>query len=122
AKMWPLTYQWYQERGVDLYRDQVQITCSAHAINGGLRIDADAQSNLKGLFAAGEVAAGPHGADRLGGNMSVTCQVFGRRAGQAAAERAKQLGGHIALKSAVDVHPLAGGPRRDTGVLSLDEL
>lgn len=122
AKMWPLTYQWYQERGVDLYRDQVQITCSAHAINGGLRIDADAQSNLKGLFAAGEVAAGPHGADRLGGNMSVTCQVFGRRAGQAAAERAKQLGGHIALKSAVDVHPLAGGPCRDTGVLSLDEL
>src|SRR5690606_20253688 len=92
ARMWPLTYQWYQARGVDLYRDKVQITCSAHAINGGLRIDADAQSNLKGLFAAGEVAAGPHGADRLGGNMSVTCQVFGRRAGRAAAERAKQLG------------------------------
>src|SRR5690606_5887355 len=66
----PTTYQWYQERGVDLYKDKTQITCSAHAINGGLRIDADAQSNLKGLFAAGEVAAGPHGADRLGGNPS----------------------------------------------------
>src|SRR5260370_134474 len=47
--------------------------------------------NLSGLFAAGEVAAGPHGADRLGGNMAVTCQVFGRRAGTAAAERARSL-------------------------------
>jgi L-aspartate oxidase len=92
AKMWPLTYDWYQKRGVDLYRDKVEIACSAHAINGGLRIDADAQSSIKGLFAAGEVAAGPHGADRLGGNMSVTCQVFGRRAGKAAAERALQIG------------------------------
>lgn len=89
AKMWPLTHKWYAERGVDLYRDRIQITCSAHAVNGGIRIDSDAQSNLRGLFAAGEVAAGPHGADRLGGNMSVTCQVFGRRAGVAAAQRAR---------------------------------
>jgi L-aspartate oxidase len=92
AKMWPLTYEWHQKRGVDLYQDRVQIACSAHAINGGLRIDANAQSSIKGLYAAGEVAAGPHGADRLGGNMSVTCQVFGRRAGKAAAERAAQVG------------------------------
>lgn len=88
ARMWPLTYDWYKQRGTDLYTDKVQIACSAHAINGGLRIDSDAQSNIRGLFAAGEVAAGPHGADRLGGNMSVTCQVFGGRAGRAAAARA----------------------------------
>lgn len=122
AKMWPLTYQWYQARGVDLYRDKVQITCSAHAINGGLRIDADAQSNLKGLFAAGEVAAGPHGADRLGGNMSVTCQVFGRRAGRAAAERAKQLGEHIPLRTPVEGDPLRVQGFRGTGKQSLDQL
>jgi len=91
ARMWPLTYDWYKARGVDLYQDRVQITCSAHAINGGLYIDADAQSNLKGLYAAGEVAAGPHGADRLGGNMALTCQVFGRRAGRAAAARARAV-------------------------------
>ncbi len=109
ARMWPLTYQWYQERGVDLYKDKIQITCSAHAINGGLRIDADAQSNLKGLFAAGEVAAGPHGADRLGGNMSVTCQVFGGRAGRAAAERAQRLADHPPLSKDVaeHLHPAA---------------
>ncbi len=88
ARMWPLTYEWYKQRGTDLYRDKLQIACSAHAINGGLRIDQNAQSNVRGLFAAGEVAAGPHGADRLGGNMSVTCQVFGGRAGRAAAARA----------------------------------
>ncbi len=92
ARMWPLTYDWYKERGTDLYRDKVQIACSAHAINGGLRIDSDAQSNIWGLFAAGEVAAGPHGADRLGGNMSVTCQVFGARAGRKAAELAREPG------------------------------
>lgn len=91
ARMWPLTYEWYKKEGVDLYRDKVQIACSAHAINGGLYIDEDAQSNLRGLFAAGEVAAGPHGADRLGGNMALTCQVFGRRAGLAAAQRAKGM-------------------------------
>lgn len=101
AKMWPLTYGWYEQRGVDLYKDKVQIACSAHAVNGGLRIDPDAQSNIKGLYAAGEVAAGPHGADRLGGNMSVTCQVFGRRAGKAAAERARQVG-HPVLADVFD--------------------
>lgn len=92
ARMWPMTYDWHKEKGVELYAERVQIACSAHAVNGGLRIDEDAQSNVKGLFAAGEVAAGPHGADRLGGNMSVTCQVFGGRAGQAAAARAKSVG------------------------------
>ena len=43
-------------------------------------------SSIQGLFAAGETAAGPHGADRLGGNMMGTCQVFGEIAGRNAAE------------------------------------
>lgn len=103
ARMWPLTYDWYLARGSDLYRDKVQIACSAHAINGGLRIDQDAQSNIKGLFAAGEVAAGPHGADRLGGNMSVTCQVFGGRAGRKAAERARSMD-HPAVQGLEEEH------------------
>lgn len=121
ARMWPLTYAWYQQRGVDLYKDRVQIACSAHAVNGGLRIDADAQSNVKGLFAAGEVAAGPHGADRLGGNMAVTCQVFGRRAGKAAAERARQVG-HPALADAFDAERAYLGRFRRSGKHSLQAL
>ncbi len=88
ARMWKLTHEWYLKRGVDLYKEKVQIACSAHAINGGILIDGNSQSSLPGLYAAGEVAAGPHGADRLGGNMSVTCQVFGARAGRHAGARA----------------------------------
>jgi L-aspartate oxidase len=87
SRMWPLTYNWYKDKGIDLYVDPVQITCSAHAFNGGLRIDKNAETSLRGLYAAGETAAGPHGADRLGGNMAMTCQVFGERAGRAAAAR-----------------------------------
>jgi L-aspartate oxidase len=121
AKMWPLTYDWHQKRGVDLYTDKVQIACSAHAINGGLRIDADAQSNIKGLFAAGEVAAGPHGADRLGGNMSVTCQVFGRRAGKAAAERARQIG-HPAIADVFEEQRAFLDQFRRSGGYSLELL
>ena len=88
--MWPLTYNRFKELGVDLYKEKIEIACFAHAINGGIRIDEHAQSTIPGLYAAGEAASGPHGADRLGGNMSVTCQVFGRRAGEDAAKRKKQ--------------------------------
>jgi L-aspartate oxidase len=63
----------------------------AHAFNGGVRINANAESNVPGLFAAGEVAAGPHGADRIGGCMMTATQVFGRRAGHFAALRAKKI-------------------------------
>ncbi|MCI9122064.1 MAG: FAD-binding protein [Oscillibacter sp.] len=90
--MWPLTYQRFKELGVDLYREKIEIACFAHAINGGIRTDEHGESSIPGLYAAGEAASGPHGADRLGGNMSVTCQVFGRRAGEAAAKRAKNRG------------------------------
>lgn len=88
--MWPLTYRRFKELGVDLYREKIEIACFAHAINGGIRIDEHGESSVPGLYAAGEAASGPHGADRLGGNMSVTCQVFGKRAGEAAAKRAKK--------------------------------
>jgi len=121
AKMWPLTYDWYRERGVDLYRDRIQIACSAHAINGGLYIDEDAQSNIQGLFAAGEVAAGPHGADRLGGNMALTCQVFGRRAGRAAARRAKSVD-HVGVDGIEDEYRGYVERFRASGSQSLDSL
>jgi len=64
---------------------------AAHALNGGLRIDENGATTLPGLFAAGEAAAGPHGADRLGGCMMTATQVFGHRAGEAAARGARRL-------------------------------
>ena len=63
----------------------------AHAFNGGVKIDASAESSVQGLFAAGEAAAGPHGADRIGGCMMTATQVFGKRAGYFASKRAKEL-------------------------------
>jgi L-aspartate oxidase len=98
SKMWPLTYDWYQKRNVNLYKDKVEIACFGHAINGGVRIGENAESNIQGLFAAGEVAGGPHGADRLGGNMVVTCQVFGKRAGEAAAKFSKTIAENQPIK------------------------
>ena len=56
-----------------------------HSFNGGLLINYEAETGVKWLFAAGEVAGGVHGADRLGGNMIPACQVIGARAGKSAA-------------------------------------
>jgi fumarate reductase (CoM/CoB) subunit A len=90
-KVWPIVRDFYTKRGLPISREQIPVGCFAHAINGGLKINGDGQTTLKGLYAAGEVAGGPHGADRLGGNMLVTCQVFGARAGRAAATEATQV-------------------------------
>ena len=70
----------------------LQVRPAAHAINGGVIINAQAATTLPGLFAAAEAAAGPHGADRLGGGMLPNSQVFGARAGNYAAEYALRSG------------------------------
>ena len=80
------------KRGFAIEREPVPVACFAHAINGGLKIDVNGRTSLPGLYAAGEVAGGPHGADRLGGNMLLSCQVFGARAGRSAARRAAETG------------------------------
>lgn len=88
-RLWEITRGWLIEhRGLDLAERTVEVALFGHAINGGLLIDPQGESSVRGLFAAGESAGGPHGADRLGGNMIMTCQVFGQRAGEAAAARA----------------------------------
>jgi fumarate reductase (CoM/CoB) subunit A len=89
-KVWPLVNTYLAKRGFRIDSEPVPVACFAHAINGGLKINTDGQTTLPGLYAAGEVAGGPHGADRLGGNMLVTCQVYGARAGRAAARAASR--------------------------------
>lgn len=89
-KMLPFTLEWLSEKGLYPFHHPIEIANFGHAINGGLLIDEYAETSIHGLFAAGEVAGGPHGADRLGGNMMVTCQVFGTRAGRFAALFAKK--------------------------------
>ena len=60
-----------------------------HYQNGGLVIDEHGETSLEGLFAAGEIAGGTHGRNRMMGNSLLECTVFGRRAGRAAAEKAR---------------------------------
>jgi fumarate reductase flavoprotein subunit len=76
--------------GKDLAREKVEITPTAHYQMGGVKIDIHCRSNLKGLLVAGEDAGGTHGANRLGGNGICDSTVFGRRAGDMAAELALQ--------------------------------
>jgi len=73
---------------IDLTRDLLQVQNHHHTSNGGIRVDVDCHSKIRGLFAAGETM-GYQGADRLGGTMLGGSQVFGWRAGRRAAEVAK---------------------------------
>src|SRR5512132_2153021 len=85
-------HQFMQLAGVDITKTAMEVGPTMHYIMGGVRVDADStQSTVPGLFAAGEVAAGLHGADRLGGNSLSDLVVFGRRAGLYAAEYAKRV-------------------------------
>ncbi len=71
--------------GVDLARERIEVSPTAHFNMGGVRINRDGFTNLEGLFAAGEDAAGVHGANRLGGNGVAESTVFGARVGEAVA-------------------------------------
>jgi fumarate reductase (CoM/CoB) subunit A len=87
--------------GIDLSRDLVQIQIHHHTQNGGVRIDTRCESRVQGLFACGETC-GYQGADRLGGTMLGGSQVFGWRAGRAAAERAKEQPDRVTAASVLD--------------------
>jgi succinate dehydrogenase/fumarate reductase flavoprotein subunit len=88
-RMWPISKTYLKSIGVD-FDKPFRIACFAHAMSGGLRIDPFGRTGVEGLYAAGETAGGPHGADRLGGNMFTTTQVFGRRAALHAAHYSRQ--------------------------------
>jgi succinate dehydrogenase/fumarate reductase flavoprotein subunit len=74
--------------GIDLRKHRVEMAPAAHYCLGGVQIDEFGQTNVPGLFAAGEVSANVHGANRLSGNALSETQVFGQRAAQAACEYA----------------------------------
>jgi len=92
-KKLPSMYHQFKELAdVDITKGPMEVGPTCHYMMGGIRVEAEtAQSSLPGLFAAGEAAAGLHGANRLGGNSLSDLLVFGRRAGLAAAQRAKEV-------------------------------
>ena len=92
-KKLPSMYHQFKELAdVDITKGPMEVGPTCHYMMGGIRVDAEsAKSSVPGLFAAGEAAAGLHGANRLGGNSLSDLLVFGRRAGLAAAEHAKKM-------------------------------
>ena len=92
-KKLPSMYHQFKELAdVDITKGPMEVGPTCHYMMGGIRVDAEtARSSVPGLFAAGEAAAGLHGANRLGGNSLSDLLVFGRRAGLAAADHAKAV-------------------------------
>lgn len=98
-KKLPSMYHQFKELAdVDITKEPMEVGPTAHYTMGGVRVNADtAMTCVPGLFAAGEVAAGLHGANRLGGNSLSDLLVFGRRAGLYAAEYAKKNSGAVKI-------------------------
>ncbi len=97
-KLPSMYHQFMQLANIDITAVPMEVGPTTHYIMGGIRVDGDSQmSNVPGLFAAGECAAGLHGANRLGGNSLSDLLVFGKRAGEHAAAFAK---GHGATRMA----------------------
>ncbi len=90
----PSMYHQFKELAdLDITKEPMEIGPTTHYIMGGIRVDADTQeSSIPGLFAAGECASGINGANRLGGNSLSDLIVFGKRAGEYAAEFARKNG------------------------------
>ncbi|MEM6822801.1 MAG: FAD-dependent oxidoreductase [Verrucomicrobiota bacterium] len=77
---------------IDISKDPMEVAPTAHYSMGGLSVRPDDHwTGVEGLYAAGEVTGGLHGANRLGGNSLAEILIFGKRAGQAAAERSEQM-------------------------------
>lgn len=87
-----LIHQLDNEGCIDVFhpgKGWVRIVMAAQASNGGIRIDEYGKTSIRGLFACGECTGGMHGADRIGGAMVLSALVFGKRAGEKAAEQIK---------------------------------
>ena len=90
-KLPSMYHQFMQLANLDITKEPMEIGPTTHYAMGGVRVNGDTQmSNVPGLFAAGECAAGLHGANRLGGNSLSDLIVFGKRAGEFAAKFAKE--------------------------------
>jgi succinate dehydrogenase / fumarate reductase, flavoprotein subunit len=113
----PSMYEQFHALGdIDITRQPMEVYPTIHYTMGGIRAEPEtAATSLEGLYAAGESAAGLHGANRLGGNSLTDILVFGKRAGDAAAAYARGSSGgkiddsQIAEEQDVLLKPLSGG-------------
>ena len=102
-KLPSMYHQFMTLAGIDITKEPMEIGPTTHYVMGGVKVEGNTQmSTVPGLFAAGEVAAGLHGANRLGGNSLSDLLVFGKRAGEHAAAFAKKNGPVKIDQSALD--------------------
>jgi succinate dehydrogenase flavoprotein subunit len=102
-KLPSMYHQFKQLADIDITTTPMEVGPTTHYIMGGVRVDGDTQmSTVPGLFAAGECAAGLHGANRLGGNSLSDLLVFGKRAGEFAARFAREPGSPSIGQAEVD--------------------
>ncbi len=108
-KRLPSMYHQFKELAqVDITKDAMEIGPTCHYVMGGVEVDPDSgESKVTGLYAAGEVAGGMHGANRLGGNSLGDLLVFGKRAGEYAARYAANLAGSGPVVHADDLEAAA---------------
>src|SRR5262245_42278896 len=101
-KRLPSMYHQFKELAdVDITKEPMEIGPTCHYVMGGVEVDPDTQlSSVDGLYAVGECSGGMHGSNRLGGNSLSDLIVFGKRAGEAAAERAARLSSRTAVPDA----------------------
>jgi succinate dehydrogenase / fumarate reductase flavoprotein subunit len=95
--------QFLEAQMLDISRDPMEVAPTAHYSMGGVVVEPETHAtSVIGLYAAGEVTAGVHGANRLGGNSLAEILVFGRRAALAAAAHAENLGAQLRSKRAIN--------------------
>ncbi|MHA1950114.1 MAG: FAD-binding protein, partial [Candidatus Thorarchaeota archaeon] len=80
----------FEDAGVDIRKEPMQVSPTAHHFMGGIKIDEKSGTNIPGLYASGECTGGVHGGNRLGGNALADTQVFGALSGESAAKYAKE--------------------------------
>jgi succinate dehydrogenase / fumarate reductase flavoprotein subunit len=85
----PAMVRMYKRFGIDMRKDPILVFPTLHYQNGGVETDPQCRTNVEGLFVAGEISGGVHGKNRLIGNSTLDCMVFGRRAGIQSAEYVK---------------------------------
>ena len=81
----------FKDVDVDITKEPMEVAPTAHHFMGGVKINENCESSIANLYAAGEASGGVHGANRLGGNALADTQVFGKIAGENAAEAAKTV-------------------------------
>jgi succinate dehydrogenase / fumarate reductase flavoprotein subunit len=103
-KLPSMHHQFKELAGVDITKEPMEVGPTCHYVMGGVEVDPDtAATSVPGLFAAGEVSGGMHGSNRLGGNSLSDLLVFGKRAGDGAADYVESLSGSRPAVPAADL-------------------